>query len=51
MSPAISIPSARLEVCEHSCRLKGRRPEAGGRAGEQEAAQGARPPGPGRARL
>lgn len=39
----ISVPTVKLEVCGHSCRLKGRRPEAGGSAGEPEAAQAARP--------
>ena len=34
---SISIPAAKLEVCGHSCRLKGRRPEAG-------AVQGSRRP-------
>lgn len=34
---SISIPAAKLEFCGHSCRLKGRRPEA-------EAVQGSRRP-------
>lgn len=36
----ISVPTAKLEVCGHSCRLKGRRPEAGGRSGSQTPGQG-----------
>lgn len=31
----ISVPTAKLEVCGRSCRLKGRRPEAGGSAGSR----------------